>query len=73
MQPFCQSRDIYIYLELACHDAQNGSQSFNIRAKIAKLWQFKAQKVYKLEEDNRLAIFKPANRFFRMWQRMVPF
>ena len=29
---------IYIYLESACHDEQNGGQSFNLRARIAELW-----------------------------------
>ena len=43
-------------LELACHDEQNGGQSFNLQARIAELWRFKAQK---LEKDDRLAIFKP--------------
>jgi len=31
-------------LELACHGKQNGGQSFNVQARIAELWQFKAQK-----------------------------
>ena len=31
---------LVIYLELACHDEQNRSQTFKIRARIAKLWQF---------------------------------
>ena len=57
--PFSQSRDVYIYLESACHDEQSGGQSFKIRARIAELWQFKAQKVKKLQEKDRLAIFKP--------------
>ena len=39
---------------------------------MAELWRFKAQKVEKLQEDC-LAIFKPANGFFWMRQRMVPF
>ena len=67
------SRDIYIYLESACHDKQNEGQSFNLRARIAELWRFKAQKLEKAKEDDRLAIFKPANEFFRMQRRMVPF
>ena len=54
---------IYIYLKLACHDEQNGGQSFNLRARIAELWRFKSQKLEKDEEDNRLAIFKPG-----LWQ-----
>ena len=59
------SRDIYIYLESACHDEQNGGQSFNLRARIAELWQFKARKLEKGEEDDRLAIFKPG-----LWRMM---
>ena len=56
----CLSRDIYnIYFELACHDEQNGSQSFSLQARIAKLWRFKPQKVKKLHEEDRLAIFMP--------------
>ena len=43
---------------MACHDKQNGGQTFKIGARIAELWQFKAQKVEKLQEDH-LAIFKP--------------
>ena len=48
-----------MYLESACHDEQIGDQSFNMRARIAELWRFKAQKVNKIKEDDRLAIFKP--------------
>ena len=55
-----------MYLESACHDEQIGDQSFNMRARIAELWRFKAQKVNKIKEDDRLAIFKPANGFPRM-------
>ena len=51
--------DLVTYLESACHDEQNNSQSFNIQARIAELWQFKAQKVYKIKENDRLAVFKP--------------
>jgi len=53
---------------LACHDEQNGCQSFNLLARITELWQFKARKLEKDEEDNRLAIFKPGlwrTGFFR--------
>ena len=50
---------IIIYLELACHDEQTGGQSFNLWARITELWQFKAQKVEKVQEDDCLAIFKP--------------
>ena len=56
--PFSQSRDIFIYLELACHDKQNDSQTFKIGARIAELWQFKARKVEKLQEEDRFAFFK---------------
>ena len=62
-----------VYLELACHDKQNGGQTFEIGARITELWRFKARKVEKLKEEDRLAIFKPANGFFRMRRRMVPF
>ena len=55
--PFSRSRDIFIYLELACHDEQNDGQTFTIGASIAELWQFKARKVEKLQEEDRLAIF----------------
>ena len=60
---FCLLCDIYIYLESACIDEQNSGQRFNLRARIAKLWQFKPQKVEKLHEDDCLAIFKPG-----LWQ-----
>ena len=60
--PFSRSRDIFIYFELACHDEQNCGQSFKIGARIAKLWQFKARKVKKLQEEDCLAIFKPGLR-----------
>ena len=39
------------------------SASFKIGVKIAKLWRFKAQKVKKLQKEDRLTIFKP-----RLWQ-----
>ena len=35
---------LFIYLKLACHDEQNGSQSFNIQARITELWRFKLEK-----------------------------
>ena len=72
--PFSRSRDVFIYLELAYHDEQNGGQNFKIGARIAELWQFKARKVKKTSRRNCLAIFKPGLRrpgFFRMRQRMV--
>ena len=50
---------LYIYLKSAYHDEQNGGQSFNLRARIAKLWRFKARKLEKDEKDDSLAIFKP--------------
>ena len=50
---------LYIYLELACHDEQNGSLSFNLQARISELWRFKAWKLGKDEEDDRLVVFKP--------------
>ena len=56
---------IFLYLESACHDEQNGSQTFKIGARIAKLWRFKARKVEKLLEEDRLAIFKPS-----LWRRV---
>ena len=37
------------------------AKSFNLRARIAKLWRFKARKLEK-DEDDRLAIFKPGLR-----------
>ena len=54
---FSGSRDIFIYLELACHDEQNGSQTFKIGARIVELWRFKSRKVEKLQEEDHLAIF----------------
>ena len=39
---------IFIYLELACLEEQNGCQSFNLQARIAELWRFKSRKVEKL-------------------------
>ena len=68
---FSRSRDIFIYLESACHDKKHGG--FKIGARIAELRRFKVRKVKKLQEKDHLAIFKPANGFFRMRQRMVPF
>ena len=50
---------IFIYLVSACHDKQNGAWSFNLRARIAELWGFKAQKLEKLQQEDRLAVFKP--------------
>ena len=55
-----QPRYIFIFLESACHDKQNGDQIFKIGARIAELWQFKARK---LQEEDHLAIFKPG-----LWQ-----
>ena len=49
------TRYLYIYLELALRDQQNGGQSFNLRARIVKLWRFKARKVDKIKEDDCLA------------------
>ena len=34
-------------------------QSFKIGARIIELWQFKARKVKKLQEEDCLVIFKP--------------
>ena len=36
--PFQISCDIYIYLELACHDKQNGGQSFNLRQSLTLVY-----------------------------------
>jgi len=61
---------------LACHDKQNGSQSFNLRAGIAELWRFKAQKLEKVKEDDCLAIFKPnlwRTDFFRCGEKWYYF
>ena len=46
-------------LESACHDKQNGGPSFNLRARIAELWRFKARKLQNNKENSRLVIFKP--------------
>ena len=54
---------INIYLKSACHDEQNGNQSFNLRARIGELWQLKAHKVEKVYEEDHLAFFKPG-----LWQ-----
>ena len=56
-------QDIFVYLESACHDEQNGGQSFKIGARIAELWRFKARKMKKLQEEDCLTIFKPG-----LWQ-----
>ena len=48
-----------MYLKSTCHDKQNGGQSFNLQARITELWRFKARKLKKDEEDDRLAIFTP--------------
>ena len=56
--PFYKLCDIFIYLEPACHDEQNGSQSSVLRLRIAKLWQFKGCKVENNDEEDRVAFFK---------------
>ena len=48
-----------MYLESACHNEQNGGQSFKTEVRIAELWRFTARKVKKLQGEDRLAIFKP--------------
>ena len=50
------SHDVFIYLELA-NDEQNGGQSFVLRPRIAKLWQFKGRKVENNGEEDRIALF----------------
>ena len=45
---------------MACHDEQNGDQSFSLQARIAKL----SRKVEKVKKKDRLAIFKPQTGFF---------
>ena len=67
---------IFLYLESACHDEQNGGQTFTIGASIAELWRFKAGKVEKLQEEDRLAIFKPGlwrTGFFRCGEEWYHF
>ena len=54
---------MHIYLEFACHNEQNGGQSFNLQARIAELWRFITRKLEKDEENDCLAIFKPG-----LWQ-----
>ena len=49
------------------------NMTFKIGASIAELLRFKARKVERLQEEDRVAIFKPANGFFQMRRRMVPF
>ena len=44
---------------MAYHDEQHDGQSFKIGTRITELWQFKARKEKKLQEEDRLAIFKP--------------
>ena len=64
------------YLELACYDEQNGSQTFKIGARITKLWQFKAWKMKKLQQEDRLAIFNPGlwlTGFFRCGEECYHF
>ena len=62
---FCLSSDIYIYicLESACHDEQNGDQSFILRARIAELRRFKVHKVENNDEDNDLSFLEAG-----LWQ-----
>ena len=73
---------MFIYLESA-NDEQNGGQSFVLRPRIAKLWQFKGRKVENNGEEDCIALFMAdlsrvyggfmAIGFFRIRQRMVPF
>ena len=56
--PFSKPPNIFIYLELACHDKQNGGQSFVLHPRIAKLWQFKGRKVKNNHEEDHIAFFK---------------
>ena len=51
--------NIHIYLESASHDKQNGGQRFFLQARIAELWQFKAQKVKNNDEEDGPSFFKP--------------
>ena len=39
-QLFLLLHNIYIYLELACHDKQNGGQQIVLQQSLAKIWQF---------------------------------
>ena len=61
------------YLEFPCHDEQHGGQIFKIGARITELWRFKALKVKKLQEEDRLTIFKPANGFFKCGEEWYHF
>ena len=56
--PFYESHDIFIHLELACHDKQNGCQRFALRPRIAELWRFKGCKVKNNGKENHIAFFK---------------
>ena len=51
-----------MYLELACHDEQNGGQRFALRPRITELWELKGQKVESINEENCLSFFKVAVR-----------
>ena len=62
----------YIYLELACHDEQNGCQIFVLCPRITKLWQFIACKVEKDDKEGHFSFFN-AGLWQIMRQRMVPF
>ena len=55
---------------------QHGDQSFKKGARIAELWQFKAQKVKKIQEEFCLTIFKPGfwrTGFFRCSEKWYHF
>ena len=62
--PFYYSRDIYIYLQSACHDKQHGDQSFNLRARIAELWRFKTRKVEKTSQRKLFSHLEACEQVF---------
>ena len=57
-QIFSLSHDIYSYLELVCHDKQNGDQQTVLQLTIAELYQFELRKAEKDDKEG-LSLFKP--------------
>ena len=49
---------MFIYLESACHDEQNGGQSFVLCPRITELWRFRGCKVKNNHEEDSITFFK---------------
>ena len=66
---------LYNYLELACHDKQNGGQIIALHPRIIKLWQFKGHKNENNHEKDRIAFVLAGlwRSDFLVWRRMLSF